>query len=87
MYPKLCLVQYAFIMPFDFDSNLSAAQNIEKFHKYMESIDSELAAIMKAQLSALLPLSENVSQRTAARQKFTEAILKQLDRPKAGPTK
>ena len=74
-------------MPFDFDSNLSAAQNIEKFHKHMESIDSELAAILKAQLSALLPLSENVSQRTAARQRFTEAALKQLDRPKAGPTK
>jgi hypothetical protein len=74
-------------MPFDFDSNLSAAQNIEKFHKHMESIDSELAAILTAQLPALLPLSENTSQRTAARQKFNEVVLKQLDRPKAVPTK
>jgi hypothetical protein len=85
--PQLCLVQYAFKMPFDFDSTLSAAQNIEEFHKYMESIDAELAAILKAQLPAILPLPDNVSQRTAARQKFNEAVLKQLDRPKAVPTK
>ncbi len=83
----MCLVQYAFKMPFDFDSTLSAAQNIEKFHKHMESIDAELAVILKAQLSTILPLPDNVSQRTAARQKFTEAVLKQLDRPKAVPTK
>jgi hypothetical protein len=83
----LCLVQYAFKMPFDFDSTLSAAENIEKFYKHMESIDAELAAILKTQLPAILPLSENVSQRTAVRQKFNEAVLKQLDRPKVVPTK
>jgi hypothetical protein len=31
-------------MRFDFDSTLSAAENIEKFYKHMESIDAELAA-------------------------------------------
>jgi hypothetical protein len=43
-YRKLCVVQYAFKMRFDFDSTLSAAENIEKFYKHMESIDAELAA-------------------------------------------
>ncbi len=74
-------------MPFEFDPNLSATQNIERFHKHMESIDSGLAGLLKAQLSALVPLSENTSQKTAARQKFNEAVLKQLDSPKVGQSK
>jgi hypothetical protein len=47
-----------------------------------KGIDAELAAILKAQLPAILLLSENVSQRTAARQKFNEVVFKQLDPPK-----
>ena len=74
-------------MTFDFDPALSATQNIDKFYKYMESVDAEFAAVLRAQLPAMLPLSENTSQRTASRQKFNEAVHKHLDQPKAGVIK
>jgi hypothetical protein len=74
-------------MTFDFDPGLSAAQNIDKFYKYMESVDAELAGVLKTQLPTILPISENNPQRTAARQKFNEAVLKYIDQPKAGPAK
>ena len=74
-------------MAFDFDPVLSATQNIDKFYKQMESVDAEFAAVFKTQMQAILPLSENTSQRTASRQKFNEAVLRHLDQPKAGATK
>jgi hypothetical protein len=74
-------------MTFDFDPALSATQNIDKFHKYLESVDSEFAAVLRTQLTTMLPLSEVTSQRTASRQKFNEAVLKHLDQPKAGAIK
>jgi len=74
-------------MTFDFDPALPASQNIDKFYKYMESVDAEFAAVLRAQLPALLPLSENTTQRTVSRQKFNEAVLKHLDQPKTGAIK
>ena len=74
-------------MPFDFDPALSAAQNIEKFHKHMETIDSELAGVLKANMTLALPLPDEQTQRRAARQKFNEAVLLHLDKPKVSPTK
>ncbi len=74
-------------MTFDFDPTLSATQNIDKFYKYMESVDAELAAELRVQLPKILPLSEIASLRTASRQKFNEAVLRHLDQPKAGATK
>jgi hypothetical protein len=72
-------------MAFDFDSSLSAAQNIEKFYRHLESVDAELAAVLKTNLPAVVP--EVPAQRRTVRQTFNEAVLKHLDRPKAGPTK
>ena len=72
-------------MAFDFDSSLSAAQNIEKFYRHLESVDAELAAVLKANLPAVVP--EVPAQRRTVRQTFNEAVLKHLDLPKAGPTK
>jgi hypothetical protein len=74
-------------MIFDFDPAFSATQNIEKFYKHIESLDSELAALLKANLPTMLPVSENPTHKTNARQHFNETVLKTLDRPKAGPTK
>lgn len=72
-------------MTFDFEPDLTAAQNIEKFHKHMETIDAELASLLRAQLPTVLPLPENNAQKAAVRQKFNETVLKHLDRP--NPTK
>ena len=74
-------------MPLDFDPSLSAAQNIEKFHKHMETIDSELAAVLKQNMALALPLPDGQTQRRAARQKFNEAVIQHLDKPKVVVTK
>ncbi len=74
-------------MAFDFDPALSAAQNIDAFYKYMESVDAELAAVLKTKLPRMLPLPENTSQRAASRQRFNEAVLSHLEQVKAGPGK
>lgn len=74
-------------MTFGFDPALSAAQNIEMFYKHMDSIDSELATLLKANLPALLPVSESPTQKASARQHFNEVVLKTLDKPKAASTK
>lgn len=72
---------------FDFDPALSATQNIEKFYKHIESLDSDFAVLLKANLPALLPVSESPTQKTSVRQHFNETVLKVLDGPRAGSTK
>jgi len=74
-------------MPFEFETSLSAAQNIDKFYKHLETIDADFAALLKKQLPPILPISDVAAQKKATRQKFNEAVVKHLDQPKAGPTK
>jgi hypothetical protein len=74
-------------MTFDFDTNLSAAQNIEKYFQYIESGDPEFGALLRAQLPAMLPLSDNSALRAASRQKFNSVVLKELDKPRTGQAK
>ena len=69
-------------MEFEFDANLSANQNIAKFYQHMETIDPELANLLRTHLLAILPLPEGGTQRAAARQKFNQAILNHLDNKK-----
>lgn len=78
---------YAVMMPFEFEDSLSAAQNIDKFYKHLETVDAAFAALLKQQLQPILPLSDVPAQKKATRQKFNEAVVKHLDQPKAGPTK
>ena len=68
-------------MTFDFDPALSATENIVKYYTHLESVDAEFATLLKAQLSGILPLSENAPQRAASRQKFNEAVLSRNSRP------
>jgi hypothetical protein len=72
---------------FDFDPALSASETIDRFHKHLESVDPELAAVLKTYLPTIVPAPENSYQRAASRQKFTESVLNDLDQPKPGPTK
>lgn len=74
-------------MPFEFETTLSAAQNIDKFYKHLDTIDADFAALLKKLLPPILPLSDVSTQKKASRQKFNEAVVKHLDLPKAGPTK
>ena len=74
-------------MPFEFETALSAAQNIDKFYKHLESTDAEFAALLKKNLPLLLPLPDAPAQRKAVRQKFNETIIKHLDQPKSGAIK
>ena len=74
-------------MPFEFETSFSAAQNIDKFYKHLETIDADFAALLQKQLQPILPISDAAAQKKATRQKFNEAVVKHLDQPKAGPTK
>ena len=74
-------------MPFEFETSLSAVQNIDKFYKHLEAIDADFAALLKKQLTPILPLSDVPTQKKSSRQKFNEAVVKHLDQPKAGPSK
>ncbi len=74
-------------MPFEFETSLSAVQNIDQFYKHLETIDADFAALLKKQLPPILPLSDVPAQKKLSRQKFNEAIVKHLDLPKSGPTK
>jgi hypothetical protein len=70
-------------MPFEFETSLSAAQNIDKFYKHLETVDSDFAALLKKQLPPILPLSDVPAQKKAVRTKFNEAVVKHLDQPKS----
>ena len=74
-------------MPFEFETSLSAAQNIDKFYKHLETIDADFAALLKKQLQPILPLSDMPAHKKSARQEFNDAVVKHLDQPKIGPTK
>ena len=74
-------------MLFEFEASLSAAQNIDKFYKHLETIDADFAALLKKQLAPILPISDVPAQKKTTRQKFNEAVVKHLDQPKAGVTK
>lgn len=82
-----CGAAYAVIMPFEFEDSLSAAQNIDKFYKHLETVDSAFAALLKQQLQSILPIPDLPAQKKSTRQKFNEAVVKHLDQPEAGPTK
>jgi hypothetical protein len=74
-------------MPFEFETSLSAAQNIDKFYKHLETVDADFATLLKSQLPPILPISDVAAQKKSTRQKFNEAVVKHLDQPKGGQTK
>jgi hypothetical protein len=74
-------------MPFEFETSLSAVQNIDKFYKHLETIDADFAALLKKQLQLILPISDLPAHKKSTRQRFNEAVVKHLDQPKVGPTK
>jgi hypothetical protein len=74
-------------MPFEFEDTLSAAENIAKFYKHLDTVDADFAGLLKKHLPPMLPVSDVPAQKKLSRQKFNEAVIKHLDQPKSAVTK
>jgi hypothetical protein len=65
---------------FNFDEKLSTENNIELFHKHLESIDKDMAALLRKNIGKMLPLPDiGTTQRTQVRQSFNKEIAEALD--------
>jgi hypothetical protein len=71
-------------MSFKFDETKDFSANLHGFREYLESEDTELAAILRSNIESLSKLSDE-SQRRAARTAFNENIKKALDKLIASP--
>ncbi len=65
---------------FSFDPNLLLDDNIALFYKHLESVDAEMAEILKANIAKLLPFPEDAQTRTPLRTKFHSAVATGLER-------
>lgn len=63
---------------FSFDETLSPKENIEKFLAHLDTVDHDMAVLLTANISNLLPLPEG-PDRSTRRVQFNKAILVGLD--------
>jgi hypothetical protein len=68
---------------FSFDPDLGPAENIERFHRHMATVDPELAELLRNHIGEVLPLPTGSPQRTAKRSAFNRAIAAALDAERA----
>lgn len=70
---------------FSFDSSLSAEANIERFYAHLSTLDANFAALLKNNLSTMLPLSDSSQIRGTRRVAFNRAIMAALEKSEATP--
>jgi hypothetical protein len=58
---------------FKFDEKKSPEENISLFYTHLETIDKDLASLLKDNINILIPLPDGVN-RTSVRQKFNKTI-------------
>jgi len=58
---------------FKFDEKISPENNIDLFYAHLETIDKDMASLLKNNINGLIPLPEGAN-RTLARQKFNMAV-------------
>jgi len=64
---------------FTFDAALSDSENIERFFNELHAVDPEMAALLKANISGLLPFPSAPEQRAPKRAAINAAVRKVLD--------
>ncbi len=71
---------------FAFDPNLLPDENIGLFYKHLESVDPEMAEILKVNMPKLLPFPEDTQARNPLRTKFHKSVMVALEKIISTPT-
>jgi hypothetical protein len=66
-------------MPFRFDANKSPRDNVELFLVHLDTVDPDLAPLLRAHISELVPFPADAQARSAARSRANAAIRTALD--------
>jgi len=69
---------------FAFSETATAEENIEAFLSHLECLDAEMAALLRANVSELLPLPTDNAKKNRARARFNSEVSKALESEEPG---
>lgn len=67
------------VAAFEFAAEASREENVEAFLSHLDTIDPEMAALLRAHIGKLLPLPDDGARKNRARSSFNSAILAALE--------